>query len=72
MVSYKTLYENLLNQNKEINEPNLTDYICPKCESILVHNNSEFFCSNENCSFDKIFLDLIECYAIVNNLERVD
>jgi len=72
MVSYKTLYENLLNQIKESNEAVFTDYRCPKCESILVHNNSEFFCSNENCNFDKIFLDLIDNYALNNNLERVD
>lgn len=72
MVSYKRLYENLQNQIKESNEPVKSGFLCPKCSSEILHDNSEFFCSNENCSFDKIFLDLIESYGINNNLERVD
>ena len=72
MVSYKALYENLVNEMTKRNECIETNFLCPICKSILLHNNSEFFCSNEICSFDKIYIDLVESYGINNNLERVD
>lgn len=47
-----------------------SEYICPLCESILLESDSEFFCSNENCKFDKTFDELVFFYAEHNNLER--
>jgi len=72
MVSYKQMYNNLLNQINNTKENIESDYNCPLCNSILLESNSELYCSNESCKFDKTITDLIEFYAINNNLERVD
>lgn len=49
-----------------------TGYKCPLCESSLLENGSEFYCENENCTFDKIFGDLVENYALHRDLEEED
>ena len=72
MTSYKKLYENLLTQIKESNKDIKSDYNCPICNSNLLESNSELYCSNESCKFDKTIVDLIDFYATYNNLERID
>jgi len=69
MVSYKKLYENLKANIESINTPTKTDYKCPLCGAVLLEDSSEFYCSNENCKFDKTFGELIYYYAEMNNLE---
>lgn len=66
MVSYKAKFEALNIEEK-------TGYKCPNCEFELLHKNSELYCSNEKCSFDKTFGDLLQ-FAIKSyyNLERIN
>lgn len=72
MVSYKKLYLELKETIKQENKSIQSDYYCPLCNSIILENQSEYYCSNESCKFDKINSDLWYFYAETNNLERID
>jgi len=76
MVSYKALYEEMKKKYEEQVEFSRksveSEYKCPLCGSILLESLDEFYCSNENCTFDKVFGDLVYFYANHNDLERVD
>jgi len=69
MVSYKKMYEKLKNSLSESYE---TDYICPLCGEIILSDNTEYYCKNEGCSFDKTAGELFFYYAEHNGLERSD
>ena len=72
MVSYKQMYEELKRNIEEMNKPHESDYKCPLCEEVILESQSEYYCSNENCKFDKTSGDLFNYYAESNRLERND
>ncbi len=57
MVSYKKLYEDL--KKSLITKPSKSDYLCPLCGEGLMESRSELYCSDENCSFDLTFDEII-------------
>ena len=78
MTSYKTLYENLLLKNTQrdafYSQVQDTDFICPKCEKARIKTNylnTEFFCSNPNCSYDVLSSEVFYRYAKIQNYEKV-
>jgi len=67
MVSYKKLYEDL--KASLVSKPVESDYLCPLCGSIIMETPSEWYCSNEECKFDRTSDELWENYAVGRNLK---
>jgi hypothetical protein len=69
MVSYKQLYEELKSTMYPVNE---TDYLCPICNKPILEQNCEYYCSGEDCKFDKTPDEIWYYYAENKRLMRVD
>lgn len=72
MVSYKKLYEDLKEEIKRQNREQKTDYLCPLCDNVILNSLDEYYCSNENCKFDKTGNELFYYYAESIDLEMID
>jgi len=69
MVSYKKLYEDLKKSVEDSNKPVKSNYLCPKCNNILMDASSEIYCLNEDCTFDYTPDEIIAIWAENRNLE---
>ena len=64
MVSYKKMYESLVNESRKESE---TDFLCPICNNIIILCGSQIYCKDDNCNFNPTIMDLL------NKLyERID
>jgi len=70
MVSYKKLYEDLKKSLKTV--PIKSDYLCPICGKDLLESGGELYCSDESCTYDKTFDDLLGKLESYGYLERRD
>ena len=69
MVSYKQLYEKQLAFN---NSTCSTGFNCPLCSAEIIFKGQEFICKNENCSYDKLAIEVFQEYAeYFKNYEKV-
>ncbi len=69
MVSYKKMYEEL---QALMNSVNKTSFLCPICNSPILEQGNEYYCSNEDCKFDKTPDEIWSFYAETKRLKRVD
>ena len=76
MTSYKAKWieseKKLKEQKDSLNTVSKTVFLCPLCNSIILESNSEYFCKNEKCKFDKTINDLWFYYTESNKIERLD
>jgi len=77
VVSYKAMYEKLLEKVKKLSEPIKTEFLCPLCEesgeeNIILESMGEYYCSCEGCRFDLTPDELWTGYAEERSYTRVD